>query len=199
MRMIVSGLNKCQEKRSFKALFGRYVFGFNPWTHCDYCLESRIARKITPKMEDGEYILGNHLFYLCGVGQTISNKSDQENWPRQTNVHLAVRPREGSFAAVGSVYGVTFVIENAQAIPIVRREVVLASDSEPAPADHLNCKMFQFGYQLFEAPPINFTVDEPQPKGEFVHLLRKDILPTLGRKDADRVMVDPGLEKNMRS
>jgi hypothetical protein len=122
-----------------------------------------------------------------------------EDSPRQTNVHLAVRPRKGSIAAIGSVYGVRFVIEDAQAIPIVKRDVLLASGSGPGPEHHVNCKMFQFGYQMFETDPISFTEGEPDQKGEFVHLLRKDVLPTLGRKDADRMMLDPGLESDMRS
>ncbi len=148
---------------------------------------------------DGECILGDHLFYLCGVGQNLSDKSRLEDWPRQTNVHLAVRPRKGSIAAIGSVYGVTFVIEDAQAIPIMRHDVLLTPGSEPAPASHLDCKMFQFGYQMFEAGPISFTKGLPDPTSEFVHLLRKDSLAMLGRKSADSLMIDPGLERSMLS
>ena len=197
--MTVSGMSRCTDKRGFKALFGRYVFGFNPWTHCKDCLESRTAREITPKMEDGKYILGDHLFYLCAVGQKLSDKDHHDDWPRQTNVHLAVRPRKGSRAAVGSVYGVTFVIEDAQAIPITRRDVKLVSGSEPAPAEHLNCKMFQFGYQMFEAGPISFKEGRSEQKGEFGHLLRDEELPKLVLKNAQRMMIDPGLEREMQS
>jgi len=150
-------------------------------------------------MTDGEYVLADHLFYLCGVGQKLSDNLHPEDSPRQTNVHLAVRPRKGSIAAIGSVYGVRFVIEDAQAIPIVRRDVLITSGSGIAPEKHLNCKMFQFGYQMFEADPISFTESKPDQKGEFVHVLREDVLPTLGRKYPDRIMFDPGLESDMRS
>lgn len=62
-------------------------------------------------MKDGEYELDDThaFFYLCGVG--IRERHN-------TNVHLAVIPRIGSVAAVGSVYGFTFMIRDAQAIQI---------------------------------------------------------------------------------
>lgn len=199
MRMIVSGLNACTEKRCFTALFGRYVYGFNPWTHCDRCLKSRYATEINPAMIDRDYVLDDHLFYLCCVGQDISSKSHPENWRRQTNVHLAVRPRKGSVAAIGSVYGVSFVIEDAQAIPIVRRDVILAAGSDPIPDSHSNCKMFQFGYQMFDAGPISFKMNEPEQKGVMRHTLRDEWIAREGINHSTGVMTDPHLAKDRRS
>lgn len=69
-----------------------------------------------------------------------------------TNVHLAVRPSPGSVAAVGSAYGVRFSIQNAQAIPI---QHPMLPESPPhgladLPQDHIRCKNFQFGCQVFK-------------------------------------------------
>ena len=96
-------------------------------------------------MIDGDYELDDthELFYLCGVGY-----KERHN----TNVHLAVRPRAGSVAAIGSVYGVSFTIQNAQAIPITHPMLL---KSPPRGLDdideklHLRCKNFQFGCQMF--------------------------------------------------
>lgn len=83
------------------------------------------------------------LFYLCGVGLKQSMR-------RETNVHLAVRPCPGSVASVGSLYGVCFTIENAQAIPIVP----LAEGWRGLPKQHVRCKNFQFGYQMFDVSEV---------------------------------------------
>ena len=113
MRLIVTGLNDAVVP--FKHLWGRYVLGFRPWKHCIQCFESNIAPEVTPNMKDGTYDLGDRsdLFYLCGVGQPDLKRAELHLLRRATNVHLAVRPLKGSVAAVGSVYGATFILKGA--------------------------------------------------------------------------------------
>ena len=138
MRLIVSGLNAAKAPLRFHHLFGRYVHGCKPWTHCDRCFVASQARVIQPNMEDGSYELKDDLFYLCGVGHKLSDKLHPELALKHTNVHLAVRPRQGSVAAVGSAYGVSFLIENAQAIPIE----TLPDPFAGLESKHSHCKNF---------------------------------------------------------
>ncbi len=140
----------------FKHLWGRYVTGFRPWKHCIGCLETKQAVEITPKMTDGTYDLRDDLdlFYLCGVGQPDSKRAGAQFDRKHTNVHLAVRPRKGSVAAVGSIYGASFLIRDAQAIPITS----LPDGFMGLPKEHYRCKNFQFGYQMFEVDAAGDTV-----------------------------------------
>jgi hypothetical protein len=150
MLLTVSGLDAAPIR--FKHLWGRYVLGFKPWNHCLACFETKIANPITPQMRDGEYPLSNDhgLFYLCGVGQADSVRRGKELARKVTNVHLAVRPRCGSVAAIGSVYGVTFTIKDAQTIPIEP----LPDGFQDLPQRHSRCKNFQFGYQMFQTDAV---------------------------------------------
>ena len=147
MELIVSGLSEAPVP--FLHLWGRYVTGFRPWKHCLACFESKTEAAVRPAMRDGVYALRDDLefFYLCGVGQRHTKKAGPLFAQKRTNVHLAVRPRAGSVAAVGSVYGASFVIRDAEAIPIV----ALRQEDFPHLAEaHVRCKNFQFGYQIFE-------------------------------------------------
>ena len=163
MRLIVSGLNAAKDPMRFDHLFGRYVFGFRPWTHCNHCFVAKQEGAVRPNMKDGSYPLQDRLFYLCGVGHELSEKLHPELARRHTNVHLAVRPRTGSVAAAGSVYGVSFVIEGAQAIPIQ----VLPDNFQNLDEKHSRCKNFQFCYQMFDVGEISLTPGQP------VHRLRE--------------------------
>lgn len=104
---------------------------------------------VRPGMKDGEYELDDsqRFFYLCGVGYR-----ERHN----TNVHLAVRPRAGSVAAVGSVYGVRFTIKNAHAIQIMHPALLESPPRGLAglPQEHLRCKNFQFGCQVFKVGEV---------------------------------------------
>jgi hypothetical protein len=139
MKLVVSGMVH-DSRTQFKHLWGRYILGFKPWTHCLNCFVTHKAKGVLPTMVDGEYQLDDsfELFYLCGVGW-----KDRRN----TNVHLAVRPRLGSVASTGSVYGVQFTITDAQAI-LIR---YLPVGWRGLPDQHSQCKNFQFGYQMFNA------------------------------------------------
>jgi len=99
-------------------------------------------------MKDGAYPLGDggDLFYLCGVGQKDTAKTEEEWLQRHTNVHLAVRPKIGSVATIASKYGVVFTITDAEEIPIEALPEKFAELDE----EHFRCKNFQFGYQVFE-------------------------------------------------
>ena len=143
MRLRVTGMNTANER--FKHLWGRYLLGFKPWNHCIQSFETKVARGISPGMSDCEIELRNdfELFYLCGVGLKPSMR-------RETNVHLAVRPCPGSVASVGSLYGVCFTIQNAQAISILP----LAEGWRGLPPAHVRCKNFQFGYQMFDVAEV---------------------------------------------
>jgi len=119
--------------------------------------------------ENGEYPLSDThgLFYLCGVGQPDSVRRGKDFAQKMTNVHLAVRPRQGSVAAIGSVYGVTFTIKDAQAIPIQP----LPDGFRGLPEKHSKCKNFQFGYQMFHTD----IVGHGAPR-EVVYALREEHL-----------------------
>jgi hypothetical protein len=151
MRLQVDGLDAAETR--FKHLWGRYVIGFKPATHCARSFEYRVAAPVKPDMIDGSYDLDDsyELFFLCGVGvRELHN----------TNVHLAVRPKAGSVAAIGSVYGVRFTIQDAQAIPIKHPALL---ESPPRGLDsleegHLRCKNFQFGYQMFDVDEVGEAV-----------------------------------------
>ena len=129
------------------------MYGFKPWEHCDDCLVANIATAIHPAMKDGTFELEDRLFYLCGVGHELSERLHPDLIRRMTNVHRAVCPRKGSVAAIGSVYGVTFLIKDAQAIAI-----------ETLPQTFADClrstrsaRCFSFGYQMFDADAVGET------------------------------------------
>jgi hypothetical protein len=148
MELTVAGLD--ESAPAFKHLWGRYILGVKPWTHCLHCLVTKDEKQVRPGMRSDTYQLRDDLdlFYLCGVGKT-NPKDPNDPWAlRRTNVHMAVMPRKGSVAAIGSVYGATFTIKDAEAIPI-----------QPLPEgflglhkDHYRCKNFQFAYQVFDVP-----------------------------------------------
>jgi hypothetical protein len=150
MQLIVSGLDNAPIR--FKHLWGRYVLGFRPWKHCIGCFESKKASSINPQMKDGLYDLKDEfgLFYLCGVGQPDTKRTDPGMLRQRTNVHLAARPQLGSTAAIGSVYGVGFVLKDAEAIPIQS----LPEGFRDLTREHYRCKNFQFGYQMFDSAEV---------------------------------------------
>lgn len=149
MQLTVTGLNAAPIR--FAHLWGRYVYGFRPWTHCIKCFAAKTAKGISPAMTDGEFQLEDKLFYLCGVGKKLSERRHPELARRFTNVHLAVRPKAGSVAAITSVYGVTFTIRDAEPIPI---EPLASGDFPHLAEAHSRCKNFQFGYQMFEVGQV---------------------------------------------
>jgi hypothetical protein len=144
MKLIVAGMKPGEQM--FQHLWGRYVIGFRPWVHCIRCLWTKHAKAIRPTMSDGEYELDDSfgLFYLCAVGWKQKHDS---------NVHLAIRPRPGSVACAGSVYGVTFTITDAQAILIK----YLPKGWRGLLDEQSQCKNFQFGYQMFDANEVGDT------------------------------------------
>jgi hypothetical protein len=169
VQLIVSGLDDASPK--FMHLWGRYVLGFKPQNHCIKCFKSKVASQVTPQMKDGSYDLKDDVsdfFYLCAVGQPDSKRAGRDYDRKFTNVHLTVRPRTGSVASVGSVYGVTFTIKGAQAIPIQP----LPDGFENLDEAHSRCKNFQFGYQEYEVGSVhNFGVDN------IVYTRRKQATP----------------------
>jgi hypothetical protein len=73
---------------------------------------------------------------------------------------LAVRPQIGSIAAIGSAYGIRFTIRDAQAITI-RHPMLLESPTrglDGLKENHLRCKNFQFGCQMFDVDEVGETV-----------------------------------------
>ena len=149
MRLIVSGLPPLTDPNHFHALFGRYVYGYKPWTHCNNCFGKRQESQINPKINDGSFELKDHLFYLCGVGRSLSQNIHPELARNSPNVHLAVYPRIGSTAAIASIYGAMFVIEDAATMPIkapAREFPALLALNEPQRTEHFRSKMVHFAY-----------------------------------------------------
>jgi hypothetical protein len=150
MRITIAGLDQAPIK--FKHLWGRYVLGFKPWTHCERSFHAQKAVSIVPGMKDGTYELdaSHDLFYLCGVGQPDAASRGKAQSRKFSNVHLAVRPKVGSVASVGSLYGVQFTLTDAEEIPIQP----LADDFMGLSDVHARCKNFQFGFQMFEVEKV---------------------------------------------
>jgi hypothetical protein len=147
MLLQVDGLDRAQTR--FRHLWGSYVLGFKPALHCRKSFWMHDEANVRPGMKDGEYELDDShaFFYLCSVG--IRER-------HHTNVHLAVTPRIGSVAAVGSIYGVRFTIQNAQSIPI-NHPLLLETPPqglEKLTRDHIRCKNFQFGCQVFDVDEV---------------------------------------------
>jgi hypothetical protein len=185
MELIVSGLPPVTEANRFGALFGRYVYGFNQWDHCDRCFLARQERKVNPLMPNGPVQLRDELFYLCGVGRDLSPNKHPYLARSSTNVHLAVRPRMGSVAAIGSVYGASFVVKDAEAIAIRP----LPDGFQGLPTKHSRCKMFQFAYQMFEVGMLNLSKG-----GDPISKLRSEWRGTPGiKQDSFGCMIDPNI------
>lgn len=140
-------------------------------------------------MNDGSFELTDHLFYLCGVGRSLSKDIHPELARNSTSVHFTVYPRKGSTAAIDPIYGATFVIKDAAAITIrapARVFPALLALDEPQRTEHFRCKMFHFAYQMFDVDDISLT------EGELVHRLRAEWMPIQGiRKDSPGCMFDP--------
>jgi hypothetical protein len=185
MLLTVSNLPPTSELNRFGNLFGRYLYGFKPWRHCKDCFVARQERAVTPKMKNGPLPLRDELFYLCGVGYRTPSPILQPQFARRnTNIHLAVFPKKGSVASLKAANGATFVIEGAEAIAIPS----LPDGFRGLPEEHYNCKMFQFGHEMFED-------DQPGASGtEPVYQLRKQWIGNPGiRQDSGGRMSDPNL------
>lgn len=136
MKLEVRGMEKAAGR--FVQLWGKYVVDFKSSTHCQECLIGQPERRLNKAMTDGEILLDQpmHYFYLFGMGRAPR---------RETNVHLAVRPLAGSVASVGSVYGITFTIYDAQAIRVDR----LPDGWGGLAPEYTQCRNFQFGVQMY--------------------------------------------------
>jgi hypothetical protein len=89
MQLIVSGLPPLTNPNHFHALFGRYVYGYKPWTHCDNCFVKRQETQINPKMGNGSFHLKDDLFYLCGVGRSLSESVHPE-FPARARMSISL-------------------------------------------------------------------------------------------------------------
>lgn len=136
MQLEVRGIEKTIG--GFVHLWGRYVTGFKSSEHCQKCLIGQPESRIHKAMADGEIMLDRTMdyFYLCGVGRT-----ERKN----TNMHLAVRPRAGSIARINSVYGAAFTIYDAEPIQIERLPTGWRDLTDP----YTQCRNFQFGVQMY--------------------------------------------------
>src|SRR5438105_3256521 len=107
MKLTVTGTQKATGK--YLHLWGFYVRGFKPWHHCFACFYGTQERPICKDMEDDVYHLPEptSYFYLCGVASGPRRERGVKN------LHLAVRPKQGSVATVRSVYGPVFTIHDA--------------------------------------------------------------------------------------
>ena len=140
MLLEVRGMAKATQK--FVQLWGVHVSGFEPEKHCMACLKGRTEPAMHREMVDDDYplMVDARYFYLFAMGRVPK---------RDTNVHLAVCPMQGSVASIGSVYGVTFTIRDAFALRVDR----LPDGWMNLPRDHTSCRNFQFGVQYFGYRP----------------------------------------------
>jgi hypothetical protein len=126
-----------------------YVDRFDPSHHCMDCLKGSRERRLHREIGDIESLeLSNDwpYFYLCGLGRAPR---------RDSNVHLAVSPRQGAVASVGSLYGVTFTIHDALALRVDR----LPKRWMGLDKEFTDCRNFQFGVQQFGYKLADVPVD----------------------------------------
>jgi hypothetical protein len=78
MLLQIEGLDKAQTQ--FRHLWGSYVIGFRPATHCRNTFERHDETQVKPGMADGVYELDDtyELFYLCGVGLPHLSQPESE-------------------------------------------------------------------------------------------------------------------------
>ena len=140
MRLEVRGMATASQ--TFVQLWGIYVRDFDPSKHCMYCLKGRKEAALHRQMTDGDYELATDFpyFYLFAMGRGDRSIS---------NVHLPVRPHPGAVATIGSLYGVTFTLRNANALRVDR----LPDGWEGLEKEYTSCRNFQFGVQEFGYRP----------------------------------------------
>jgi hypothetical protein len=65
MKLVVRGMAH-DSRTQFKHLWGRYILGFKPWTHCLNCFVTHKAKGVLPTMVDGEYPLDDSFeLFIC--------------------------------------------------------------------------------------------------------------------------------------
>ena len=94
-------------------------------------------------MQDGTFDLPEPTayFYLCGVA------SGSFKLRAERNLHMAVRPKQGSIATAQSFYGPTFTIYDAE-------EIAIQGPIENLPGLgtlYTRCKNFRFAAQMYPA------------------------------------------------
>jgi hypothetical protein len=124
-------------------LWGFYVRGFKPWHHCFACFFGTQEKLIHKQMQDASVLLPEptSYFYLCGVA------SGSRALRGRRNLHLAVRPKQGSTATIRSFYGPIFTVRDAE-------EIVIQDPIESMPEldeSYTRCKNFRFAAQMYEA------------------------------------------------
>lgn len=147
MQLQISGLSP--DSNPFAWIWGRYVFGFNGTEHCQKCLKTKSSHPDITSFsssvpidlrEDADY------FYICAGGRPLSALA---------NVHLVVKPQAGAVASAGSLYGVTFTIQDALAIRIR----TLPLGWRGLDKGFTQCPNFQFGVQAYGYPARVDLVD----------------------------------------
>jgi hypothetical protein len=150
MQLQVTGI--ASWKRRYGYLWGKYVFGFNPWEHCQPCLVGEEEPDIKKDMPDCMIELAKPMdfFYLCGRAVKDGDYGSE-------NLHLAVRPKKGSVAMVQSTDGPMFTIHGAE-------EIQIQDPIEDPAFEHVTnkklwtrCKNFRFAAQMYAAPRLGPT------------------------------------------
>jgi hypothetical protein len=147
MQLHVSGITP--STTHYRFLWGFYVRGFKPWEHCQPCFRGTRAEGIHPEMTDGIVELNRptKFFYLHGFAPGPKSLRGERN------LHLAVRPNEGSVATVRSFYGPVFTIYGAEEIGI--QDPI--PNHPPSEDKWTRCKNFRFAAQVYDAPILGPT------------------------------------------
>ncbi len=145
MQLEINGLDLAANP--FSSIWGRYVSGFHAEHHCQKCLK-KVGDDLTQFVTDVPMPLrtNSEYFYLCALGRPRSAAS---------NVHLAVKSKEGSVASVGSLYGVTFTIRDALAVRIKTLPIGWRGLNKA----YTQCPNFQFAVQSFGYPNPDGSLD----------------------------------------
>jgi hypothetical protein len=165
MKLHVSGITP--STTHYRFLWGFYVRGFKPWRHCQPCFRGTRAEGIHPGMQDGivELPKATDFFYLHGFAP------GPKKFRGAFNLHLAVRPKDGSIATVHSRYGPAFTIYGAEEVVIQDPLVTQPQLGE----DWTRCKNFRFAAQIYDAQVLGPTASRQSITAMREGACRKDV------------------------
>lgn len=146
-----------EEPHGFWYLWLKYVSGFDIEHHCQRCLAGKRSQRVrlhalTPKRVVRLDEARTPFLYLCGgAGEGYSAPG-----PWSSNLHLAVRPKDGAVAEATSYNGTLFRIRNAERVEIPD----LPKGWRGLPDSFTTCRNFRFGVAHF------FLSRPERPAGE---------------------------------
>jgi hypothetical protein len=144
----------------FMWLWAKYVTGFNDKHHCTNSIRGRYSKKLSknnPKLATSPFIvmdeqpLGSYsAIYICGVSKTgYSRKTNYAH-----NVHVAVRPEEGT-AEAWSFEQWSLRIRNGRLLAVPASPEELPLEYRALPPEYTTCRIFRWSACFFSRSPVD--------------------------------------------